>query len=114
MAAGGKRKGAGRPKGVVNRVTVEARATISEMAKAYTDIALEALATIAQRGDSESARVSAAVALLNRAYGQSPQAMELTGKDGGPVEMHEVSPTEVARRLAFLLTSGAESAITKH
>ncbi|MDR3087790.1 MAG: hypothetical protein LBU45_07560 [Azoarcus sp.] len=37
-------------------------------------------------GRSELARVSAANALLDRAYGRPQQALELTGKDGGPVE----------------------------
>ena len=35
-------------------------------------------------------RQSAAADILNRAYGKAPQAVEVTGKDGGPME-HVVS-----------------------
>lgn len=59
------------------------------------------------------ARKWVASKLLPKKYGDRVTT-ELTGKDGGPVEMREISPTEVARRLAFLLTSGTESVITKH
>lgn len=31
---------------------------------------------------------------------------EVTGANGGPIEMRDATPTEVARRVAFLLTAG--------
>lgn len=77
---GGKRVGAGRPKGAKDRLTREAGATISEMARAYTDDALAALVKIARSGESEAARVSAANALLDRAYGKAAQPVEHTGE----------------------------------
>lgn len=80
---GGRRPGAGRPKGRKSDATLE----IEARAKEYAGDALKALADIAARGESETARVSAAVALLDRGYGRPRQAVEHTGKDGGPVQV---------------------------
>lgn len=52
-----------------------------------------------------AARVSAAVALLDRGWGKPQQP--LTGEDGGAIKVEDTSMTEVARRLAFVLTQGA-------
>jgi hypothetical protein len=42
-------------------------------------------------GQSETARVAAATALLDRGYGRPPQAHDGGGKGGGPVKIiHEV------------------------
>lgn len=75
---GGKRPGAGRKKGKVS----QAKRAIAEMAKVHAEAALETLADIASKGESEAARVSAANAILDRAYGKPPQAVQHTGKDG--------------------------------
>ncbi|CAL8981860.1 hypothetical protein RHODGE_RHODGE_03989 [Rhodoplanes serenus] len=57
---------------------------VRDLARAKTAEAIEALAQIATAGESEAARVSAAVALLDRAWGKAPQA--IAGPDGeGPV-----------------------------
>lgn len=77
---GGARPGAGRPKGAKDRLTREAGATISEMARAYTDVAIAALARIAEHGESESAQVAAANALLDRGYGKASQPVEHNGE----------------------------------
>jgi hypothetical protein len=77
MPSGGKRAGAGRPKGVVNRVTAEKRATIEEIARRYTDEAIAVLVDVAKNGASDSARVGAATALLDRGYGRPHQHMDL-------------------------------------
>lgn len=79
---GGARPGAGRPRGAKDKLTREAGATLSKMARAYTDDALLALVDIAKDGESEAARVSAANAILDRAYGKASQPVEHTGKDG--------------------------------
>ncbi len=49
-------------------------------------------------------------ALLNVAkhLGMFPTKVEMTGKDGGPIETEEKSMTDVARSLAFILASGAQ------
>jgi hypothetical protein len=52
---------------------------IAEMAKEFAPLALATLAEIAQSGESESARVSASSALLDRAYGRAPQGVEVNG-----------------------------------
>lgn len=84
---GGKRPGAGRPKGSKSKATAEARATISERAKEYTDEALQALADILKSQNAPAAaKVSAATALLDRGYGKPVQSTELSGPDGGPVQ----------------------------
>ena len=82
MSHGGSRAGAGRPKGAKNTATKKAKATIGELARAHAEGAIAALVSIASSGVSESARVAAANALLDRGYGKPSQAMEVTGKDG--------------------------------
>lgn len=78
---GGKRAGAGRPKGAKDKLTREAGATISELARKHTKTALDTLVSIAINSDSDPARVSAANALLDRAYGKPMQGMDHTSSD---------------------------------
>ncbi len=66
----GERRG-GRQKGTPNKVTAELRGA----AQQYTMQALEVLAHVAQHG--ESARVSAACALLDRGHGRPTQAVNV-------------------------------------
>lgn len=76
MAHGGKRVGAGRKKGVPNIAT----RPLKEAAQEYTEQALLTLAEV--MGDPEqpgAARNSAAVALLDRAYGKPAQSVDVTG-----------------------------------
>ena len=82
MARGGKREGAGRPKGKVS----QAKRDIAEMAREHGAQALAVLFEIATKGDADAARVSAANALLDRGYGKSPQALDLTSSDGSMSE----------------------------
>jgi hypothetical protein len=72
MALGGCRPGAGRPRGSKNRAGKELR----DLARTYTKDALDTLAQIAQQGESESARVQASVALLDRAWGKPRAQIE--------------------------------------
>jgi hypothetical protein len=77
MSRGGTRPGAGRPAGSENVDTAAMRA------------AIEALADIAKNGTSESARVSAACAILDRTHGRprpSPPASRLLGTPSGPFD----------------------------
>ena len=94
MPRGGKREGAGRPEGSVNRATVEQKATISDLAKEFTELALGALVEVAQAG-SDAARVAAANALLDRAYGKPPQA--LTGDPENPLHVE----AKVVREIVY-------------
>lgn len=84
---GGKRPGAGRPKGSRDRATVEQKATLQELARAHTDVALNTLVSVAQASESDSARVAAATALLDRGYGKARQSLEVGGDPDNPLEV---------------------------
>ena len=71
MPRGGFRQGAGRPSGSANKSSAEQSQRLSELAKTYTEEALETLVDVARNGRTDAARVSAANALLDRAYGKS-------------------------------------------
>jgi len=71
MARGGFREGAGRPSGSANKSSPEQSQRLSELAKTYTEEALETLVDVARNGRTDAARVSAANALLDRAYGKA-------------------------------------------
>lgn len=109
MPRGGKRTGAGRPAGSRDSATVEQKVTLQELARQHTDLAIGVYVKVATEGESESARVAAASAILDRGYGKPSQAMELTGADGGPIETMELGPVETARRIAFALARGQNS-----
>lgn len=79
---GGARPGAGRKPGKVSKAKKE----LMEMAKGHAPAALQTLLEIAQKGESESARVSAATAILDRGYGRPPQALHHGGPDGSPLQ----------------------------
>ena len=71
---GGKRNGAGRPPGAVNKATVDAKARLSQLARQHTTVAFEALVNIASDGKTENARIAAACAILDRAFGKPREA----------------------------------------
>ena len=72
---GGKRPGAGRPKGVKN-IGKDTKEDIQRLARAYTPRALKVLIEVAEKSKSDPARVSAAQALLDRGYGKPGQSAE--------------------------------------
>jgi hypothetical protein len=80
---GGKRPGAGRPRGSPNRATQEIRG----IAQAYTAEAIETLAQIMRTAASDTARLNAANALLDRAYGK-PTSIET---EDVPTDVTEMS-----------------------
>lgn len=85
-ARGGSRPGAGRKKGKVSA----AKRQLADMAKDHAEQALAILVSIAGTGESESARVSAANAILDRAYGKPAQALQVSAPDGGPVQIEKI------------------------
>lgn len=101
---GGRRPGAGRKPGKVGA----AKRALAEMAKEHGPAALAVLAKEMHDADTASARISAATAILDRAYGKPPQALEHTGKDGGPIKTQELGRLELARRVAFILSDAAK------
>lgn len=59
---------------------------VVELARSHTLTAIEALAQIAGKATApESARVSAANALLDRAWGKAKATVEISGQDGAPL-----------------------------
>jgi hypothetical protein len=72
---GGRRPGAGRPTGSRNAATREHQATLCDLARSFTDVAIRTLVEVATNGSSDSARVAAACALLDRAYGRPAQTV---------------------------------------
>ena len=88
MSRGGTRAGAGRPAGSTNADTAAMRAALSALLEGEVHIAVAALADIAQNGTSESARVSAAIAILDRTHGRpraAPDAAPLHGLPHDPL-----------------------------
>ena len=81
MARGGKRRGAGRPTGSLNQMTSALHAALADAVDAHIETAISALAELAKNGQSEAARVSASVAILDRAYGRPRQASEARASD---------------------------------
>ena len=79
---GGKRPGAGRPPGAVNQIKKD----LASMARAHAGEALKALVKIAKDGENEGARVSAATAILDRAYGKPTQSHQHSGPGGAPIQ----------------------------
>lgn len=74
---GGKREGAGRPKGSPNKAT----AAIRDIAGQYTEQAVNALVSILAGGEGipAAAQVAAAKELLDRAHGKPTQAVDFAG-----------------------------------
>lgn len=52
-------------------------------------------------GDSDAIRQ-----IADRLDGRPAQALEVTGEDGGPLQIADVSDFEIAKRIAFLLSRG--------
>lgn len=77
----GERRG-GRTKGVPNKATAD----IKEIARQYTSQAIEQIVALMSNAASEQVRFAAAKELIDRGYGKSPQSMEHTGPDGGPIK----------------------------
>lgn len=72
---GGRRQGAGRPRGAKSATTLE----IEAAAKEHAGDALKALVAVAKSGSTESSRVAAAIAILDRGYGRPRQAIQHSG-----------------------------------
>ena len=77
----------GRPKG---------EGEVRDLARTYTKEAVEKLAEW-MRSKNAKASVSACIALLDRGWGKPAQAMEVTGKDGGPLIIEQTRYAESPR-----------------
>ena len=94
MARGGFREGAGRPTGSTNKSSPEQSQRLSQLAKTYTEEALETLVDVAKNGRTDAARVSAANALLDRAYGKPAMKHESETVDLPPVVIQLTGPSD--------------------
>ena len=108
MARGGKREGAGRKAGTsAPRIPIppEIKREMRELAREHAEAALETLIKICKMSDSDTARVSAANAILDRGYGKPLQQIE----SGAPGEFARMSLEEL-REFVY----GDAEAGTKH
>lgn len=74
---------------------------IQDLARKSAPAAIRALAKIAEKGQSEAARVSAATALLDRAYGKPVQQIDANINDER--QIGELTGTELDGRIADAL-----------
>ena len=74
---GGMREGSGRPAGAGNKATSELKLNLSELAREYTQDALRALVGVMNTSQSDSARIAAATAILDRGYGRPTKTASL-------------------------------------
>lgn len=59
-------------------------AEVRQLARTYTELAINTLAEICQSSDKDPARVAAASVLLDRGWGKAQATIEVTGATGGP------------------------------
>jgi hypothetical protein len=71
---GGIRDGAGRPAGSQNRATIDMKSRLSMLARDFTWDAFDTLLDVCKNGHSDSARIAAATALLDRGFGKPKEA----------------------------------------
>jgi hypothetical protein len=74
---GGIRVGSGRPAGASNKATSELKLNLSELAREYTQDALSVLVAVMNTSQSDSARIAAATAILDRGYGRPTKTTSL-------------------------------------
>ena len=91
---GGFRDGAGRPAGSVNKVSNGESRVLSLLAKEHTKEALDVLVSIAKYGRSEGARVNAAIAILDRAYGKPHQSEPTSPQHASSIILRVVEESE--------------------
>lgn len=71
MALGGKRPGAGRPKGSLTAASLN----IAVVARQHGPEAINTLYKIMMNGENDANRIAAAKELLDRGYGKAPQPL---------------------------------------
>jgi hypothetical protein len=86
---GGMREGSGRPVGAVNKATSGLKLNLSELAREYTNDALDVLVGVMQSSQSDSARIAAANAILDRGYGR-PTTAQVDNSTGHVITAFEV------------------------
>jgi hypothetical protein len=77
---------AGKKPGTRNKATLEIRA----LARDHGETAIKRLVHLLDHALSETAQIQAAKELLDRGFGKPAQAVELSGKDGAPMEVRSL------------------------
>ena len=83
------REGSGRPAGAGNKATSELKLNLSELAREYTNDAFSALVGVMNTSQSDSARIAAATAILDRGYGK-PSMSQVDNSTGHVITAFEV------------------------
>ena len=105
MAKGGSRKGAGRPKGAITKRTREIAEKAILAGKTPIEILLEGMRFYYEAGNFDKA---CAFARDAAPYIHPRMAsIAVGGKPGSPIETKDVTNTELARRIAFILGQAA-------
>lgn len=103
-------KGASGNPGGMTKEQAKTLAQIKELAASKSEDAVEALHQIATGGEDERARVQAAVAILDRAFGKPRQELEVSSPPDGAVKVETKGPpvqgAQVADVLAVLASAG--------
>jgi hypothetical protein len=71
------REGSGRPAGAGNKAASELKLNLSELARQHTNDALDTLADVMKSSQSDTARIAAATAILDRGYGRPSKTTSL-------------------------------------
>ena len=106
MPKGGKRPGAGRKRGVPNKVNRE----LGAAAREYTDEALRALVRVMRKKSApDNAVIAAANAIINRGHGLPAQAIKHSGFVG---DLSKLTDDEIAflERIGERLAAAGEDA----
>lgn len=95
MPRGGVRPGSGRPKGSPNKPKPDAE-RLKAIALEYSEEAIEQLHHLAHKSKTDSVRLGACIALLDRAVGRPPQAI---AHSGGLTLTHEQALEQIRDKL---------------
>lgn len=110
---GGSRPGAGRKKGSPNKSSAELQAEIAASGETPLDYMIRVMRT----DDADPRRRDDMAKAVAPYIHPKLTAVELTGKDGKPIETKDLterpSELELARRIAFVLEQGARASKEK-
>lgn len=95
---GGKRLGAGRPKGSKTRWRKEDTAELAERAREHAEDAVQTILDLMREGESEQVRLNAAMSILDRGYGKPKQAVNVDAN----VRVSEMTDEELDAQIASL------------
>jgi hypothetical protein len=68
--------------------------TLTDLAREYTEEAVEALVDVMREGDSDAARVAAAKQILDRGWGQAPQTIAVQPVEA-PLDLSEMNNEQI-------------------